>query len=282
MKKPLPSGFHDSSVIDSLINTTEEIPVANVADRKELQSFMESKALEEEAQINRTSKIEPKIIDIKDAAEDQKIIAEAILNESKDLLAKMNDHPAETSSTTATTYCPYCSWDQKNKDIVAITDEDKQMWLRHIISGERFLKRYEVFGGAAILEFRSRLVSEQDAILEQLNLDTKAGTVASQQEWVQTYTRYALTVSLSKLITGETNIKSFVEVIKVDQVSTPYEIKNNKNIVGIAAQSKFSLWNDTLFSVAISCIQQFDLLCARLQTLARDQDFFKIPSGEKY
>jgi hypothetical protein len=273
MKTPLPEGIQDIKTMEPLLKQMDSVPVVQVADKTELQKFMNSQEPKVEAKI---FKPEEQIIDFDNATEEQKAEAEKILKESAELLNQVN----HTGDSTQVALCPYCNWDQRNKDIVAVSDEDKQMWLRHIISGDRFIKRYSLFGGAAILEFRSRLVAEQDMIMDQLNMDVKNGVISSQSDWIQTYPRYALAASLARLITGEQS-KPFASIVDSASEDSIKVGSATKNFLGLTAQKLFSTWNDTLFSAAVSCIQQFDLLCARLQTLARDENFFKITSGER-
>ena len=191
----------------------------------------------------------------------------------------------EEELQTRARICPNCGWNQAQANVVEVTDEDKQMFLRHILSGDRFLKRYEMCDGEVIFELRSRRVLEQDLIINQVHLDQQQGGVLATELFVQ-YLRYCLCASLSKIIYKNGSVKTFPEIVanvdgkQVRQWTNVEMLKTESlNDIGVCNRMQFSNWSNALFGMAIDSMQRFDALVNRLQIMARDEDFFTESGG---
>lgn len=96
-------------------------------------------------------------------------------------------------------FCPRCGWDMRQRFEIVPTDKDKEDFLATLLGGQRFSKKYELFGGKIIITFRSLLADENKLIYRQLVLDQQEKRVATEAEWFMQMMDYRLACSLETI-----------------------------------------------------------------------------------
>jgi len=76
-------------------------------------------------------------------------------------------------------HCPRCAWPTAMPVEHLPTDEDITNFLESVVSGEVFVKSYELYGGAVQVEFRTRLSCEMEAIKEHV-MDVSGGVLTEE------------------------------------------------------------------------------------------------------
>lgn len=201
----------------------------------------------------------------------------------KILPSATSEKPVEPSSTTdgLKGICPNCGWDQSRKDVIEVTEDDKQMWLRHILGGDRFRKSYKLYGGQIEVVMRSRRVSERQMIENAVDAVRAAGKITTINNIIYWTSRYGLVVSLDLLRTLDGTTRGFNEIVS-ETGSRAYSgmaRHTTDSDLDVAQRSVFDSMGDGLYSSLLDCYIRFDLLCARLQLLSRQEDFFVAKSG---
>lgn len=230
-----------------------------------------------------------KVVSLDSLPPEEQAKAREILQGHQELLEKMAapaappqpepEAPEEAASESQLHLCPQCGHDQSKTDVVEPQLEDKQMWLRHILGGERFTRAYPLFGGSLIIRLRSRSVAEEDLITEQLKLDRQF----RETDFVETasnYQKYALTTSMAGVFVKGRGWQEypFVSLLKPAILSPDPEPKDNE--VGRLTRTMFEQQSAPVYAAMRACIIVFDALCWRLQAMARDEAFFEGLPGE--
>lgn len=80
--------------------------------------------------------------------------------------------------------------------------EDRQHFLRCLLAGDQYKKRFEMFGGQVIAELIDRPVAATDAIFNQLTSDTRQKLIHTEEDWTTTLEQYQLLTSIVHLEIG--------------------------------------------------------------------------------
>lgn len=193
--------------------------------------------------------------------------------------ASAESAPSEAAASAHTLQnCPYCGW-KLDQEVVEVTEEDRQQWLRSILGGERFVKTYSVYNGNLKIEFRCRTSREADLITEQIGLDMKHGrhnTAVEQMHWLR---RYMFVTSLSRISVGAQS--SVLPEIMPCNGESSYKLPTtpDRNMVGVVTQDFLQRWQDALLEALLSIYSKFELLVGKLQQEAWKTDFFGSGSG---
>lgn len=106
--------------------------------------------------------------------------------------------PAEEPKPAAV-FCPRCGWDARMKFDVVPTNRDKEDFLSTLLGGQRFRKKYELFGGKVVVTFRSVMAEENKLIYRQLVLDQAVDKVRTEAEWFVQLMDYRLACALDTI-----------------------------------------------------------------------------------
>jgi hypothetical protein len=254
-------------------------------------------------------------VKIEDLPEDQRGQYEEILNSSKDQL--LESPPVEAyKSTNETIYptpaevkhaveaveksatdteitkkkCPHCQWDLNCKDPIEVIDEDRKMFVRHLLSGDRFIKRYSLANGSIVVTLRSRLQLENDLIASQTKADLDFSRI-NQSMYFGQFMRYMLACSLKSIQFNQEDmapeVRTFPEVVTIKdgesirkwQVTDEEFRKSGINDVHKYASVTFTTFSTTFFNLLYSCQQHFDALMSKLEHEMRAESFFAVTSG---
>jgi hypothetical protein len=68
--------------------------------------------------------------------------------------------------------CPNCGWDCSNKDVMPITQTDKDLFLQSLLGGTPFVKTLKLFGDKLVIGVRTLTPSELDMCFQQRMIDS--------------------------------------------------------------------------------------------------------------
>lgn len=102
---------------------------------------------------------------------------------------------------TGPTYCPHCGWNQKQKDELEVTEEDRLSFLQTLLGLQVFSKTYTVYGGALTVRVKSLTPKEADLCFRQVFLDRQAGRTANPAEEAEHLARYKAALQIES-VTG--------------------------------------------------------------------------------
>lgn len=193
----------------------------------------------------------------------------------------LNDQSARTAApsenTTSDNLCPNCRWDLSVRDVVSVTDEDREMWIRHILGEDRFIKRYDLYGGRLTLVFRSAVLAELDALgpaIEKL-----MARIPQQNDNNLFLARLGCQVRLLPTLTLQdirrhgSSTRTFNTIystgLTAEQMTDRIIARHDELLNGMG---------ENLARIILDTGQQFDQLCSRLRQLKTDDSFFG-PSG---
>ena len=277
----LPSGTVDDASFKRIVKDgkVDSVTVKDSEEAKQVLSEKEKSKVSEDFRITPTE-----TVDISSLPDDKQKEYKALETEVLDLL-EGKEEPArqgEQSPVDASAQlCPNCSWDQSQREVVEVTEEDKEMWLKHLLSGTRFIKEYRLFGNRVMVVLRGRTVAEQDLIMQQLGDDQKKnGEPFTPQMYLYWWSRYALAASLQSIHYEGKSPKVFPEIINEDGKQAYKDVEHSHfGTLAYVSKDKLGYWSDMLHNAVLACQQNFDQLCSRLQFQARSENFFENIDG---
>lgn len=183
--------------------------------------------------------------------------------------------------------CPHCNWDQKFPDTVIVSDDDRRMFVRHLLSGDRFIKQYTLASGDITVTLRSRLQEENDLIAIQAKMDVDSGRIP-QSQYLTQIMRYMMACSLQRIQirsdSAPLHVRNFDPIVWIEKDrivvrEVPGELGKNQNVIGFFTQQIFETFSSTLFNFIYGFQQHFDAVLIRLEHEMRAESFFALTSG---
>ena len=213
----------------------------------------------------------PQVIDDREGAAEDK----------KDAVADEAPKPAEQAPVSAAVaqpvngpqFCPRCSWDMKQKFEVEATNEDKEAFLIALLGGQRFRKKYELFGGKVVVTFRNMLAEENKAVYRQLVIDQRAKKIETEAEWFVQMMDYRLACSFEELTDKDGKpIASMPEVAIVTPL--PEDDANNPLVQQLQKINSTTLSQEITRRLVGAHLRKFQRLLETLEAQALDPSFW--------
>jgi len=182
----------------------------------------------------------------------------------------------ETAAVTeekepAPTTCVYCGKSlERGLDLAVPDDEDKAAWLDCVLGGNRFTKRYSLFGGKVEITYRERILTETEAILQQLTSEVSEGALPAIAAYVNPrynlrMNKLMLAASIKKVVfkpdSPETRVITFPTLTTTGGVAKLLDL-----LAEVAA-------NEGLYSCLLARYQHFEAVCAMLVNWSNDPNF---------
>jgi hypothetical protein len=192
------------------------------------------------------------------------------------------------TSEKAMTHCPNCTW-PLSEPPVEVTNDDKTRWLRSILGGLPFVKEYPLMGGRFILTFRTRTVTTNSQIYDQLAREIREGKIVSS-ELVTGISLYnfrarklqfaASLMSASGLALNLPEVQSEEEMLKLPlrpEVKTAVKKRfaAGDNAIAIYNEAIFAHWGEHVYMMAFKEFELFERLCLRLVEASNSPDFWQ-------
>ena len=95
--------------------------------------------------------------------------------------------------------CARCGWPHTKKDVIEITEIDKDLFLEAILGGKQFYRSRELYGGKIKLVIRTLSPSEHDLCWKQITADWNNGTIKNLVDQGEMMTRYRAVLQLVSL-----------------------------------------------------------------------------------
>lgn len=173
----------------------------------------------------------------------------------------------------AAVFCPRCGWDARLKFDVVPTNRDKEDFLSTLLGGQRFRKKYELFGGKVVVTFRSVLAEENKLIYRQLVLDQAVDKVRTQAEWYVQLMDYRLACSLDT-ITDDAG-KVLAEMPELVMPTGPFDADGQTPIVAqLDIINKNILAQEATRRLVGVPLRQFQRLVEGLEAMALEPSFW--------
>ncbi len=175
--------------------------------------------------------------------------------------------------------CAMCGWHHENKDIVEVTDDDKTKFVLAALSGQRFTRTYERFGGRMKITMRSRTYAETEMVgvqLERWRVKENLQTVSLM--YIKNWT-YNLLVGLAAVEVEDKEATVYPEIST--EMPEPKAVAEGEEPVDvptpleIAEEKLLADWNEATYSVIQSVSRHFDQVVQHLTLRAHDPDFWK-------
>ena len=180
---------------------------------------------------------------------------------------------------------------------IQITDEERQLFLRAILSGEPYTKRFDLFGGSVKATFKSLNMAELDAVAEAIVIQSGRVPYAGMTAVAGAHVRFCMACSLTCL---EFHSKEGVSMRGQgwESVLSMYDVKSRRDSYYVkekdgsmqlrestlqavpgqkvlwAAVDKFADISAPLYNMLFFLYQRFDSELAKMQSEASNPDFF--------
>ncbi len=175
--------------------------------------------------------------------------------------------------------CAMCGWHHENKDIVEVTDDDKTKFVLAALSGQRFTRTYERFGGRMKITMRSRTYAETEMIgtqIERWRIKDNLQTMSLM--YIKNWT-YNLLVGLAAVEVEDKEPTIYPEIsTKIPEPKAAAEGEEPVEMptpLEIAEEKLLSDWNEATYSVIQNVSRHFDQMVQHLTLRAHDPDFWK-------
>lgn len=180
--------------------------------------------------------------------------------------------PAEEPKPAAV-FCPRCGWDARMKFDIVPTNRDKEDFLSTLLGGQRFRKKYELFGGKVVVTFRSVLAEENKLIYRQLVLDQAVDKVRTEAEWFVQLMDYRLACALDT-ITNDSG-KVLAEMPELVMPTGPIDTDGQTPIVAqLDIINKNILAQEATRRLVGTHLRQFQRLIESLEAMALEPSFW--------
>ena len=142
-----------------------------------------------------------------------------------------------------------------------------------MLGGQRFRKKYELFGGKVVVTFRSVLAEENKLIYRQLVLDQAVDKVRTQAEWYVQLMDYRLACSLDT-ITDDAG-KVLAEMPELVMPTGPFDADGQTPIVAqLDIINKNILAQEATRRLVGVPLRQFQRLVEGLEAMALEPSFW--------
>jgi len=179
-------------------------------------------------------------------------------------------------------FCPRCGQDLSVDVHIEPDPEDKQNFVRAILTNSRWHKAYSLFNDQVRVTFRSRVVDENDDVQSQLQLGEKELANNLRMLYIRGI-RLSLAYSIKSIIFADSDgkVTDNVEypIVSEEEYPSPQPGADEPSRLCVRAHSTiFSskhVQSEALFNAIYSKFQQFDTLTGYLVARADDPDFWK-------
>lgn len=188
------------------------------------------------------------------------------LTEAEDPTPEVDDHK----------FCPACGVNLGAFAEREIADEDKTLWLRHVLGEEKFTKVYPLYGGVVAIKLRTRTEQEISAIHQQLqqNPITMPGGGVDPMQVHMTH-KYMVTYSLMSIVSQSENISEVVDFPPISEAEYPSEDGDTNLPIARACRERLDeKLPPGLITAMITAVLDFEQLVYVLQQRSPDPDFW--------
>jgi len=180
---------------------------------------------------------------------------------------------------------------------VAVSDKERQNFLRAVISGDPYTKEFQIFGGKMRVVFKTLSTSELDAISEAIVIQSSRVPYASMLAMAGAHMRFAMACSMIRMEShGDDGIK--IKDLGWSNVLTMYPdaprkdsfyvkqsdgsmVRREADLIAVpgqkvmwAAADKFSDIPAPLYNILFELYQKFDAEVNQMTREAADPAFF--------
>lgn len=172
-------------------------------------------------------------------------------------------------------YCPNCGWDVHEKEVIQITEQDKEVFLQAVLGGIPFVKTYSCYGGRLQITIRTLTPAEIDLCFQQRMLDVNAERIKTQADELEILTRYRAALQIVEIRT-DVNVQRFPRSLNdwVAQVPTD---KTNEDTALPAIWKAFqtqACQNEMRHRSVMTSVFKFNQLVRRLEDNSANPDFW--------
>ena len=281
MKETLPASKKTDVLVDRELMSEEQVASIETMLREAAQYAKKKKQNEEIEE--KSAAMSPSVAEAyRKIAEEQP--APEIIDDRAAPAAETTPPPAEPAETQviavtaeepkpAAVFCPRCGWDARMKFDVVPTNRDKEDFLSTLLGGQRFRKKYELFGGKVVVTFRSVLAEENKLIYRQLVLDQAVDKVRTEAEWFVQLMDYRLACALDT-ITNDSG-KVLAEMPELVMPTGPIDADGQTPIVAqLDIINKNILAQEATRRLVGTHLRQFQRLIEGLEAMALEPSFW--------
>lgn len=175
-----------------------------------------------------------------------------------------------SAKQSGSAYCPHCGWDQSNKEVIQITEDDKISFLQSVLGLKPFEKLYTVMGGRLSIVVRTLTPDELDTCFQQLVLDRKSKTTVNPLEEAENLARYRASIQIVSVTSPGGVYRS-----RTDLSDAPARTDGNTYVITALEQFKRELdRSETHHKFLLSKCMQFNELVRRLEDNIDNSDFW--------
>jgi len=166
--------------------------------------------------------------------------------------------------------CPNCAWDLAAKDLVEISEADKQNFLAATLGNKPFQKLFELMNGQLQVTLRSLRHDEVDACYRQCYEDRKNQQIANSADFMEQLNRYRLCLQLVELRSGE-------DLVQFPETLAEWGSTGDYRAMPMIFEQVFNeaLSSETLMRLATKCMHKFNRILARLEANCDNPDFWE-------
>lgn len=150
---------------------------------------------------------------------------------------------------------------------VVVTDKDRELFLAALVSGERFVLPFSIFGGKVTGKFRSRSQAESNGIAARINNETRQGAIGTGMEYSTRIRNMLLAAQLAEM-----NGVAY-EPMKMPYLATK-DGETTKEPGWLAQADQWAQMNEGLVSALYHQLQLFERKYWVMVNSADDQNFW--------
>ena len=191
---------------------------------------------------------------------------------------KFDSDPSGMFSKDAIVVCPHCGWDTRKEDVTEISDDDKLAFVQTILGGNRFKKKYSLFGGNLTVTFRALSTAESDMAYKQLIVDAQddiqTKVLSDTTFYWRTLMAYRSVMAVERIESTE-NILEVPEIKDIEIDADSYKRPNTKLYALFDDLVSQIMPTEALRHTITHVFVEFQALCDKLQSMAESKDFWK-------
>lgn len=194
--------------------------------------------------------------------------------------------PTDQPSTETSKNCPACGVTLNDPYELKPTEEEKDMWLRHILGEPRFIRTFTLFSGKVAVSFRSRTSTENDVIYNQLTNEVKDGLITEfggimSPAYYARMNRLMMMYSLKSVELRDKSEPRITDYPEITDKAYPKTDDKDERPLVVRAEAKLfgnSMFSEGLLSAISTAHRRFESLIAVLIRHSDDPDFWN-PAG---
>ena len=171
--------------------------------------------------------------------------------------------------------CSHCGWAVDKIDNASPTKEDKLQFVASVLAQKRFVKSYDLLGGALTVEFRTLTSDENDLIVKQLVADWNKSRISGPAHSVQQALNYQQALSLQAIKTTAGPIK--LETLNDYSADPPEDETIIPEVVEYI--TKTATPTESIRKIVSRTFVSFQELVAKMEVMAEAPDFWKATEG---